>query len=263
MNLHCKQLTVHLSRVWCFTLIELLVVISIIALLISILLPAMREAKRQVKVVHCMSDLRSLGTGIGAYVSENDGLYPTPSCINGNWVASQYTPIDNLQNMMDIAGGVPEMYHCPLLAGNRPSDFPAWNNPDLEPLNKFFSDVAPGHFYPSTGFHLPFIVIDTNVHGQQYGSGLDWDWTFSGNPNGPWVPGDSSAISIMDNNTSQVSGQSGGTPNSDWRKPHHSGHAGWAPFRESNSLWGDGHAVTRTTPQNRVIRMTPLSIHPY
>ena len=56
-----------------FTLIELLVVVSIIALLVSILLPALGKAREQAKGVVCRTRLSQLGLGYHSYATENDG----------------------------------------------------------------------------------------------------------------------------------------------------------------------------------------------
>ena len=56
-----------------FTLIELLVVISIIALLIAILLPALGAVKSLARSTQCLSNARQLATGFYAYASENNG----------------------------------------------------------------------------------------------------------------------------------------------------------------------------------------------
>src|SRR5437588_12760049 len=63
-----------------FTLIELLVVIGIIALLIGLLLPALKSAMRQARSVACQANLHSIGQLLLIYANHNQGvIYPIGS----------------------------------------------------------------------------------------------------------------------------------------------------------------------------------------
>jgi len=65
------------SRRQGFTLIELLVVIAVIAVLMGILVPALRRAREQARFVSCKANLKSYGVLAFMYIDDNDAKMPS------------------------------------------------------------------------------------------------------------------------------------------------------------------------------------------
>lgn len=94
-----------------FTLIELLVVVTIIAVLISILLPALSMARENAWRSVCASNLKQLGTGMAFYASESNGRFPPHGgSTQFNWGGiADY----NLPALYPKYIAVAKMYNCP------------------------------------------------------------------------------------------------------------------------------------------------------
>jgi prepilin-type N-terminal cleavage/methylation domain-containing protein/prepilin-type processing-associated H-X9-DG protein len=126
-----------------FTLIELLVVISIIALLLSILTPALSMAKEKARRLVCSANLKSMGTGLHFYTGDYDekaipmanldgketydldgkNILPWFGYVVGEDVDDPYLKAVNLGKLFsEQIVEVPDIFYCPTAAKSDEDD---------------------------------------------------------------------------------------------------------------------------------------------
>ncbi len=134
-----------------FTLIELLVVVSIIALLVSILLPALGRARSQAQKVVCLSQMQQTGNAFAVYEADSDGYI----------VTFYYLPGDPTQLGYEVTywstfiwnGYIPDsqIIHCPGYTSG--SIFPIWTKQDM--TDGVVSYSYTGKYATNTGVRKP------------------------------------------------------------------------------------------------------------